>query len=71
MKNILTMMKKAAYNIKLTVNPVRMRCSDGTLVRGVNLREARIRYAEHEFATRANLISITDCDGTVHTRQNP
>lgn len=71
MKNILAMMKKAAYIIKLTVNPVRMRCTDGTWVRGVNLREARIRFAEHEFATRENLISITDSDGTVHTRQNP
>ena len=49
MKNILTKIKKVAYFIKLTFNPVRMRCTDGTWVRGVNLREARIRYAEHEF----------------------
>lgn len=68
MTTIRTAIKKVIYFLKLTFNPICIEEEDGTIIKGVSLRDAHIKHAHYLMEQHNNIIKVEYPNGDVVTR---
>lgn len=66
--NIRTMIKKAIYYIKLTLNPVVVELDDGTIIKGIDMHDVNKKHAAYLVETHSEVVSVTFQNGETVTR---